>query len=271
MRARSVTELFRDDPEPLVEAAALAIAADAYPALDVEAETARLDALGATLARRAARADDPRAQAAVLGTWVYDELGFGGNEDDYYDPRNSYLNDVVTRRRGIPITLAVVLMALGRRAGMALDGVSFPAHFLVRLGGRGGVYLDPFFGARVLDEPALREMARRALGPGGELRPEHLAPVGSRAIAARMLANLKAAHERRGDHARALVACDRLVDLTDAPEAVRDRGLHALALGARAAAREDLARYLTDRPDAADAETVREALRRAVGAAALVQ
>lgn len=271
MRPRSVTELFSTDAEPLVERVALAIAADAYPTLDVDAEIARLDDLAQPLTRRAALATTPQEQAALLGTYLYDELGFRGNEEDYYDPRNSYLNDVAARRTGIPITLAVVLMALGRRAGMRVDGVAFPSHFLVRLGGRDGVLVDPFFHARALDTSALLAMLRRAQGPEAALRPEHVAPVGSRAIAARMLTNLKNVHERRGDHARALVVCDRLVDLTDAPEMTRDRGLHALALGASAAAREDLNRYLTDRPDATDAGAVRDALRRAGAARGAMQ
>lgn len=261
MRATPLNELFRASPEPLVEDLALAIAADLNPHLDVAPTIASLDAMGEALRRGLRGAESVAAQADAIASVMYDELGFTGNSAEFHDPRNSDLAEVVARRTGLPITLGVVLMAVGRRAGIVIEGISFPGHFLVRVGGSGGLYLDPFDRAHVVDEHALHERGRRTLG--GPLRPEHLQPVGARAIAARMLANLKNLFERRGDHARALVACDRLVDLTSAPEVIRDRGAHALALGAHAAAREDFARYLRERPDASDAASVQEQLRRA--------
>ncbi|MBI5517303.1 MAG: tetratricopeptide repeat protein [Deltaproteobacteria bacterium] len=260
---RTLVELFaHGDPAP--EDAALVLARDFCPDLDPERTLASLDSLAETLRGRLGHAQDVRSQAAVLGTWFHDELGFRGNETDYYDPRNSYLHEVLARRTGIPITLAVVLQALGRRAGLDVQGVGFPGHFLVRLGGPLGVLLDPFFGARLLDREALVTLARRALGPEGVLRPEHLEPVSTRALATRMLMNLKNLHERRQDHRAALVVCDRLVDLTGLPEPRRDRGLHALALGALAAAEADLQAYLDARgPAAPDARSVRAALAQA--------
>jgi regulator of sirC expression with transglutaminase-like and TPR domain len=260
MRAMDVIELFESDPEPPLDEVALAIARDALPAMDLGAQRAALDALAAPLRDRASRLHRPEDQAALLGTYVYDELGFAGDEETYDDPENSYLPSVIARRRGIPITLAVLLAALGRRAGMDVEGVGFPGHFLVRLGGAGGVYVDPFFRARVLSPQALDALLRRVTGESAAVRDEHVAVVGARAVAVRMLANLKNSHERRGDHARALVVCDRLVDLTGAPEPRRDRGMHALALGALEAAAADLRAYLNGRPDARDRATVEEAL-----------
>ena len=130
-----VIELFATDPEPPLDEVALAIARDALPTLDLAGQRAGLDDLAAPLRARAAMLHRPLDQAALLGTYVYDELGFAGDEETYDDPSNSYLPSVVARRRGIPITLAVVLAALGRRAGMDVEGVGFPGHFLVRLGG----------------------------------------------------------------------------------------------------------------------------------------
>ena len=118
------------------------------------------------------------------------------------------------------------------------------------------MYIDPFFRARVMPRPALEGLLHRVTGESAELLDEHLLVVGARAVAVRMLANLKNSHERRGDHARALVVCDRLVDLTGAPEPRRDRGMHALALGAVEAAAADLRAYLNGRPDAKDAGKV---------------
>ncbi|HEY8427702.1 MAG TPA: transglutaminase-like domain-containing protein [Sandaracinaceae bacterium] len=245
------------------EAAALLIARDARPHLDIDAELARIDALAAPLGEIDPCAP-PRRQAQALAAYVYERLGFTGNEADYFDPKNSYLDEVLERRTGIPITLAIVLSAIGRRAGIQVEGIGFPGHFLARIGGPEGVLVDPFFGGRVLDEPALRRLASRMLGSASRLLPEHLAPVGLRAMVVRMLLNLKHAHERRRDHASALVVCDRLFDLTGAIGFRRDRGLHALALGAREAAWDDLSAYLEARgPGAQDAAAIRRALERA--------
>ena len=252
-------ELLRDTEIP-VDRAALIIARDAYPQLDIDEQLARIDQLAAPLAPRLARCRTLQMQAAVLGTYAYDELGFHGDEETYYDPRNSYLNDVIERRTGIPISLAVVLVALGTRAGLTVEGVGFPGHFLVRLGGSEGVYLDPFFHARILTRDALERLLRRALGDAAHMTPEHLAAVSTRAIVARMLTNLKAVYESRREHARALVVCDRLVDISASPEMRRDRGAHAIALGALAAAVEDYETYLVARPEAPDAPKIRAAL-----------
>ena len=247
-------------PEIPVDRAALILARDAYPQLDINEQLGRLDALAAPLAPRLSRCRTVQSQAAVLGTFVYDELGFHGDEETYYDPRNSYLNDVVDRRTGIPISLAVLLIALGTRAGLTVEGVGFPGHFLVRLGGIEGVYLDPFFRARILSADALERLLRRALGDAAHMSPEHLAAVSTRAVVARMLTNLKAVYESRREHARALVVCDRLVDVSASPEVRRDRGGHAIALGAFSAAVEDYETYLIARPGAADAAKIRAAL-----------
>lgn len=245
------------------EAAALLIARDARPELDVTAELSRIDDLAAPLG-----AIDPgspaREQAQALAGHLYERLGFHGNEEDYFDPRNSYLDEVIARRTGIPITLAVVMAAVGRRAGIEVDGIGFPGHFLARVGGAEGVLVDPFFGGRVLDAAGLRRLASKMLGSSSRMTPAHLEPVGLRPIVVRLLLNLKHAHERRHDHASALVVCDRLVDLTGALTFRRDRGLHALALGANEAAADDLSAYLEGRGDKAeDAAAIKRALERA--------
>jgi regulator of sirC expression with transglutaminase-like and TPR domain len=246
------------------ETAALLIARDAKPELLVEVELARIDVLAEPLG-----AIDPNAparfQAQALAAHMYEAHGFRGNEDDYNDPKNSYLDDVIARRTGIPITLAVILAAIGRRAGVQVEGIGFPGHFLARVGGEHGVLVDPFFGGRVLDDAGLRRLAARMLGSASRMQPSHLEPVGLRSLVVRMLLNLKHAHELRHDNARALVVCDRLVDLTSSLSFRRDRGMHALALGANAAAADDLAAYLEARGNAEDAATVKRALDRARG------
>ena len=244
------------------EAAALLIARDARPDLDVDAELARIDGLAAPLGELDPKAP-ARQQARDLASHLFERLGFRGNTEDYHDPRNSYLDVVVERRVGIPITLAVLLAAVGRRAGVQVEGIGFPGHFLARVGGEQGVLVDPFFGGRVLDPPMLEQLATRMLGGPGRMTEAHVAPVSLRALVARMLLNLKHAHEMRLDHARALLVCDRLVDLTGAPAFRRDRGLHALALEAHAQAADDLEAYLVAVPSAEDGPAVFEALERA--------
>jgi regulator of sirC expression with transglutaminase-like and TPR domain len=248
-----------------VELVALLIARDEYPRLDPDACMRALDEMAQPLCSEGTCGIAPGAiPHSRLAEHVYGTLGFRGNEQEYYDPRNSWLNEVIERRLGIPITLTVMLMAIGRRAGIVVEGIAFPGHFLARVGGEGGVYVDPFHGGRVLEPPALARLAERALGQGESLRSEALAPVGTRAIALRMLANLKAIHEQRRDHARALVVCDRMVDLGAPIEARRDRGLHALALGSLATGTSDLEAYLEAKPSAPDAEAIRGALTAAV-------
>ncbi|MDQ3037236.1 MAG: transglutaminase-like domain-containing protein, partial [Myxococcota bacterium] len=254
------------DPETPVELLALLLARDEYPGLSVDACLDKLDELAAPLrihamlGKRGISGLEPRDQAEALRRLVYEELGFRGNESDYYDPRNSYLCDVIERRVGIPITLAIVLIAIGRRAGVQVDGIGFPGHFLARIGGEGGVFVDPFFEGRIVGDGALERLAERFLGSPTKLRPEHLHVVGPRALVVRMLVNLKHAHERRQDHARALVVSDRLVDVTASSTFRRDRGLHALALGASAAAIEDLEAYLRAVGTPPDELAVRRAL-----------
>lgn len=203
-------------------------------------------------------------QAEALRTHLYEQCGFAGNEADYYDPRNSLLPEVLVRRTGIPITLAVVYCDVAARVGIRARGVSFPGHFIVRLEpGRFGrpeapIYVDPFFGGRELDEPTLVDMLARVSGKGERLRPEYLAPATPRAILLRMLMNLRGIYLSRGDLARALIVVDRIASLTpDSPGALRDRGLLAAKLGAAESAIADLERFLELVPAADDVAELR--------------
>ena len=244
---------------PLIEEVAFAIAEDEYPGLARERYRTLLDEL-ADSARAAMEGGDESLRLQRFLDHVYGPLGFRGNDDDYYDPKNSYLNEVLERRTGIPITLAVVLMALGRRVGLHIEGIAFPGHFLARAGG--DTYLDPFHRGRILERVDLEELGERFLG-NPRLTASQLEPVEARLMAVRMLYNLQQIYERRGDHARALVVCDRLVDVADAPFHRRDRGIHALALGAHEAAQRDLEAYLATHADATDATRIRQLLGKA--------
>jgi len=247
-------------PEVRVEDIAILLAKEAHPHLDEHALRRALDGLGAEALIRRGLRSTPERDGRILAELLFEELRFEGDVEDYYDPRNSYLNHVMQRRRGIPISLSVLTIAIGERAGMDVRGIGFPGHFLVRVGGTKGVYQDPFHGGELLDGYGLRRLAAKFLGAEMALHPSYLVPVDCHTITIRMLANLKNAHRRRGDYARAMLACDHLVELTQAPEHRRDRGLLAHALRTYGAASEDLAAYLEARPDAKDAQVIGLAL-----------
>ena len=261
----------QEDELPLL-AASLMVARDEYPELD----TTEFERLAQSYATRAetlgASAEAPMAAMRVINTLLFEELGFTGNTGDYYDPRNSYVNDVFERKLGIPISLAVIQLDLARRLGLPLEGVSFPGHFLVRLPVDGGLLvLDPFHKGRSLDADELKQRARPHFG-NAEIRDEQLgtllAPVGTKTILGRMLRNLKSVYAEREDIERALRCSDRLIrlDPTEASE-WRDRGQFYLKVGHLAAARGDFAHYLELSPEAPDADQVRQSLIQASGTA----
>lgn len=247
-------------PSARVEDVAILLAREANPLLDEHALRRALDGIGAEALIRRGLRSTPERDGRILAELLFDELGFEGERNDYFDPSNSYLDKVMLRRRGIPISLSVLTMAVGERAGMDVEGVGFPGHFLVRVGGADGVYQDPFNGGELLDGYGLQQLAAQFLGAENALHPSYLDPVDVHTIAVRMLANLKNAHRRRGEYARAMLACDHLVELTQAPEHRRDRGLLAHALRTYGAASEDLAAYLEARPNAKDAHMISLAL-----------
>ena len=240
---------------------ALLIARTAYPELDVPVQLARLEQLGATLAGRLDPGLAAPERVVTLNRYLFDELGFRPNVDDYYDPRNSFLNDVLERRLGIPITLSVVYMAIGRRVGLPLQGVSFPGHFLVRCPlEQGLLVLDPFLGGMSLTLKDLQQRLREARGsevPPGAIAGQ-LAPARHRDILARMLRNLKSIYLSREEHLRALPLMDWLVLVApDQPVELRDRGMAWLKLECYRAALTDLEQYLGMAPEAEDAAEVR--------------
>jgi regulator of sirC expression with transglutaminase-like and TPR domain len=193
-----------------------------YPGLDVSRYVARVDAF-ADLARSLARADveagelSPDGQLVALDRAFFSQLGFRGNQDDYYDPKNSFMNEVIERRTGIPISLAVLYIELGRRLGLDLAGLSFPGHFLVRYQSEGELlFIDPFHQGARLDVEALEGRLRRVVGPGAELAEEHLEPASKHHMLTRMLTNLAAIYRRAGDVYRGIAVLERMLVLDPA-------------------------------------------------------
>ncbi|MBW2457429.1 MAG: transglutaminase family protein [Deltaproteobacteria bacterium] len=251
------------DASPLVfEDVALAIAADEYPGLRRERYHRLLDELAAPATESVAAATTPAARLTALCDHLYGQRGYCGNED-YDDPRNNYLNEVIERRRGSPVTMAVLLIAVARRAELPIEPVAFPGHFLVRTASAEPIYVDPFDGGHPLPREELEQLACETLDGDRQAAARRLEPVGARTVAVRILLNLQRCYRTRQDHGRLLVVCDRLFDMTGAPFHQCDRGIHALALGATQAAIHDLEAYLLAHPDAPDAAEVRAVLDKA--------
>jgi regulator of sirC expression with transglutaminase-like and TPR domain len=250
---------------------ALLIARDAHPGLDLAEQRARFDELARPLEKHGLSRMPPTVQARLLSDYLYVVCGFHGAKADYYDPRNSFLNEVLDRKTGIPITLAVVYIEVARRLGVDALGVGFPGHFLVRLAPRPDdpsahrnepVIVDPFHHGRLLDEPALSELLRRAK-VRAPLSSEMLEPARTRHVVARMLMNLRGIYTGRGDTARLLVILDRLIDLLpDLTSELLERAALYERLGAPAAALADFKRYLEVDPDGEGARSARSAVER---------
>jgi len=247
--------------------ACLMIAQDAYPDLDIDACLAKLERMAETLRTRSGGRGAAEDKLLALNAYLFEELGFAGNAEDYYDPRNSYLNEVIDRRTGIPITLAVLYIELGRRVGLPLEGVSFPGHFLVRLRMRQGMLvLDPFCGGAPLATSDLRERLRRVVPEGatGLIGVDDLPldtflePADKRQILGRVLRNLKGIYLAGARYERALEVLNRLrIVAPEAATELRDRGLVYERLECWRPALDDLSAYLDCLPQAEDAEQVR--------------
>jgi regulator of sirC expression with transglutaminase-like and TPR domain len=240
---------------------ALLIAAEEYEGLDVDGYLGRIDEMGAALRRRL-RSDISITEALIaLNRYVFDELGFSGNTDDYYDPRNSYLNEVIERRLGIPITLAVLYIEIGRRIGLSLHGVSFPTHFLVKCVLReGAIILDPYARGASL---GVDDLQKRLAGATQDVEIDPalvvslLAPASPNDIFARMLRNLRAIHVEKGEHLKALSASNRILALLpDSAEEYRERGELYAKLECFRAAVDDFRHYLKLNPQARDSSHI---------------
>jgi len=253
-----------DDTLPLLETALL-IARDEYPDLDADLYDTLVQAHAEHLRTEIDAIEAWPMKMAAINRHLFEELGYTGNHDEYYDPRNSYLNEVFERRLGNPISLAMVQMEVARRLGVPLDGVSFPGHFLVRLPVDDGILvMDPFNGGRPLGADELRERAKPHLGgdvPDDNALMHILDPASHRAILIRMLRNLHGVYAERDEWDRAARSADRVLKLSpEQPEALRDRGLAYLNMDYKQGARHDLARYLHMAPEAPDALALRERL-----------
>jgi regulator of sirC expression with transglutaminase-like and TPR domain len=252
--------------------AALAIAREEYPDLDESRVLLRLDEIALLVVRGLPAGATQERRVGRVGAVLFHELGFTGNQSDYGDPRNSFLNEVVERRTGIPITLSLVYMEVGRRCGLHVEGVGFPGHFLCKVQLEGGeLIVDAFHRGQLLGTSELQRLYKQAMGASAPFDPRVLRAAQPKEILVRMLQNLRAVYQERRDAPRALSAVDRMLLLDpENTRALRDRAELYEHLGGAAAAAADLGRVLQLEPKAGDADALRARVRRLSGSSSLL-
>ncbi len=251
------------EPIPLARGALL-VAREEYPDLDVDKYLDKMTALAQQAEPLVRSGANTVERVQLLASFLFDEQGFAGDREEYSDPRNSFLNQVLDRRLGIPITLSVIYLEIGRRLGLNLYGVSFPAHFLVKaVDERGELIIDPFNAGAILDLAEIRARLAQVYGLQVELEPAMLRAVGGRHILARMLRNLKSIYMTAGDWPRTLAALDRILILDSrAADALLERAGLYERLECFTAALDDYRGFLSQAPDHRGADRARESVRR---------
>lgn len=242
--------------------AALYIAQEEYPRLDTEEYLNALDTMAMEVDERLPSSRYPLRVIQGINQYLYDDLGFAGNQQDYYDPRNSFLNDVIERRVGIPITLALVYLEIAKRIDFPMEGVGLPGHFLIRPAiSDMEIFVDAFNRGEVLFAQDCQDKLNQMFQQSVTLRPEFLATVSKRQFLARMLTNLKYIYLRKQEVEKSLSVVERILLLfPEATSELRDRGLLYYQLGHYHQATKDLETYLENFPDAEDAATIRRLL-----------
>jgi regulator of sirC expression with transglutaminase-like and TPR domain len=263
-RQRFYHEVHQPEDHVGLARAALFVAQEEYPDLDPDEYLNALDTMAAEIEERLPPERYPLRVVRTINQYLYDELGFSGNVQEYYDPRNSYLNQVVERRTGIPITLSLVYLEIARRLDFAMVGIGMPGHFLIRPDHSDmQIFVDAFNQGEVLFEEDCQQRLNQLYGRDVPMRPEFFAAVSPHQFLVRMLTNLKMIYLNQGEWQKALAAIERiLIVFPDAAGELRDRGLLYYQTGRWIEASDDLERYLDSTPLAEDADTVRQILQR---------
>ncbi len=253
----------REDASIDLAEGSLAIARTEYPALDVAYYSKRLDALAGRVRHRIRNNPTAREVIALLNRVLFDEEGLRGNREDYYDPRNSFLNDVLDRKLGIPITLSVIYMEVARRVGFPIAGTGMPGHFLLKHydAMSGEILIDAFNRGRIVGSADCKKRLNEIYSGEINFQPEFLHAVSHREILTRVLNNLRQIYFTKRNFAKGLMVLDLLLAVPPLnPDLLRERGLVRLNLEKYFAAAQDFGAYLKLRPDAEDSEDVRETL-----------
>jgi len=259
----ALVEPAHDDASIDLVAGGFAIARMEYPLLDTSHYVCCLESLAGRVRARMRATPTARETIALLNRALFDEEGLRGNREDYYDPRNSFLNDVLDRKLGIPISLSVIYMDVARRVGFPLAGTGMPGHFLLKHydAMSGEILIDPFNRGRIVGNIECQQRLDEIYCGKIELKPEFTRAVSHREILTRMLNNLRQIYFSRRDLSKGLVILDLLLTIPPhSPDLLRERGLVRVNLEQYLGAAQDLGRYVQLRPEAADADDVRETL-----------
>lgn len=257
-------EIHQPDRNIDLAKAALYIAREEYPNLDPEEYLNALDTMALEVQQRLPAERYPLRTLQTINQYLYEDLGFAGNTLDYYDPRNSFLNEAIDRRTGIPITLSLIYLEIAKRLDFPMVGIGMPGHFLIRPDFEdAGIYVDAFNRGEILFEQDCQNRLSEIYQQQVELKPSFIEPVSNRRFLARMLMNLKLIYINRNDLYRALGTIERLLLLyPGAPVELRDRGLLYYHLGKWPSACQDLQTYLIQVPNADDADSIRQMIER---------
>lgn len=261
MEPRDLAELSTMDLEAIpIEEIAFLVAREKHGEVDFEPYRERLDEFARRARARIGQVLGGRQLAEGLSRYLFEEEGFRGNSQDYYNPSNSFLNDVLDHREGIPITLAILYLAIGRRLGLPVSGVAFPGHFLVRYEEMGEVFfIDPFYRGKILSKKDCQRRLEEMYGEALPFRSEFLHPSRNREILLRILANLKMIYMMKKDYTMALQMLNRILLFNPfGADEIKERGLVYFQLECFGPALKDLETYLMRAPDAIDREAIEE-------------
>lgn len=274
MRLKDLGELANVDLETVpIEEIAFLVAREKHPEIDFQPYRERLDEFARRARLRIGQVVGGRQLAEGLSRYLFEEEGFRGSSTDYYNPGNSFLNDVLDHREGIPITLSILYVAVGRRLGLPVKGVSFPGHFLVRFDEPlETFFVDPFYRGKILTEESCRHRLSDMYGEGLPFRPEFLYPSSNREILLRMLANLKMIYMTKKEFPMALQILNRILLFNpDGTEEVKERGIVCYHLECFGQALKDLSLYLKKNPAAEDRIAIEECIEDLRGKVSLIQ
>lgn len=257
-RSRFASQVARPEPEVNLAEAALLVAAEEYPQLVPELYLQRLDQLAERVRDRVWDQTAPIVMLDDVNRVLFQDEQFRGNRSEYYDPRNSFLNDVLDRRIGVPLTLSIIYLEVGWRLGIPLHGVNFPGHFLVRYDGEAvKLLLDPFHEGTVRFENEAQDLLDNVYGGSVRMQPQFLRVADRKDVLVRLLSNLKGIYLQRHDDVRAIAAVERILLIRpDAADEERDRGIVLARLGRPQEAADALRRYLELVPGAPDTARV---------------
>ncbi len=263
-RQRFLQEVRQPEEQINLEKAALYIAQEASPDLEVEEYLNTLDTMADEVRDRLPEEPYPLRMVQLINRYLYEDLKFSGDSEDYYNPQNSFLNSVIDRRMGIPITLSLVYLAIAKRLDFPMVGVGMPGHFLVRPDVEEmELFVDPFNEGEILFQQDCLDRLRKVYGQPIEMQPKYLETVTPRQFLARMLTNLKLVYLDRNEISACLAAIERILILfPDAPFELRDRGLIFFQINRWIEARQDLENYLEVLPTANDREMIQKLLDR---------